>query len=242
MSAPKKFFFDVWLSHGNTVYRGVPYEVVTDWLQQGRLLGEDRVRPAGTEQWFQITEVPTFSGYIPANSALRTDEKAEALEPLENPFSWSHPGEEEDADPDMIPLIDVSLVLLIFFMMTSTVAAISATIKVPSVEHGVEITANTKMIWVGLEWISDTTVTYIVRREGYDKKELSVDKGLTKEQALAKIGEILDNQSTSVPEVRIAAHVKVNFDLIKELQLEMDKYRDQGKITKVTAEVGEKKK
>ena len=131
MSSPKKFFFDVWLSQGKTVYRDVPYEVVTDWLQEGRLLEEDRIRPAGTEEWFPIGGVPAFAGYIPKVSPLRTDEKAEALEPLETGFGFGARREEEESDPDMIPLIDVSLVLLIFFMMTSTVAAISSKIKVP---------------------------------------------------------------------------------------------------------------
>src|ERR1051326_7237564 len=125
MASPKKFFFDVWLAQGKTVYRDVPYEVVTDWLQQGRLLGDDRIRPAKTEEWFLIEKVPAFVSFVPHDDPLRrTDEKAEALEPVETGFAWGGGEEPEEADPDMIPLIDVSLVLLIFFMMTSTVASV----------------------------------------------------------------------------------------------------------------------
>src|ERR1051326_458311 len=135
MSTPKKFFFDVWLAQGKTVYRDVPYEVVTDWLQQGRLLGDDRIRPAKTEEWFQIDKVPAFAAYIPRIDPLRTDEKAEALEPLETAFAWGKKGgEEEEGDPDMIPLIDVSLELLIFFMMTSSVSAVISSIAVPEIK------------------------------------------------------------------------------------------------------------
>ncbi len=119
MAEPKKFQFDVWLTHANTVYRGVPYEVVTDWIQQGRLLEDDRIRPVATEEWFVLAKVPAFSGYLPKHEPLRTDQQAEALEPVESGFAWGQKGEDEDVDPDMIPLIDVSLVLLIFFMMTS---------------------------------------------------------------------------------------------------------------------------
>src|SRR5713226_1908615 len=126
MADQTTFFFDVWLTHAGTVYRSVPFGVVTDWIQQGRLLEDDRIRPVGTDQWFILGEVPAFAGFIPRPEALRTDQQAEALEPLESSFGWGSEREEEEADPDMIPLIDVSLVLLIFFMLTSTVAVITS--------------------------------------------------------------------------------------------------------------------
>ena len=36
MAKPPKAF-DVWFVTANTVYKGVPYNVVADWAQQGRL-------------------------------------------------------------------------------------------------------------------------------------------------------------------------------------------------------------
>src|SRR5436189_191150 len=39
--------YDVWLTATNRVYRAVPYDVVADWLQQGRVVGDDRIRPEG---------------------------------------------------------------------------------------------------------------------------------------------------------------------------------------------------
>src|SRR5262245_44789959 len=157
MASPKKFFFDVWLAQGKTVYRDVPYEVVTDWLQQGRLLGDDRIRPAKTEQWFQIEQVPAFAGFIPKIDPLRTDEKAEALEPVETGFGAVKREEGEESDPDMIPLIDVSLVLLIFFMMTSSVAAVISKIPIPLASPGItENNANMKFMWIGIKYVSET--------------------------------------------------------------------------------------
>jgi hypothetical protein len=35
--AKKPQVFDVWVVETNTVYKQVPYTVVTDWAQQGRL-------------------------------------------------------------------------------------------------------------------------------------------------------------------------------------------------------------
>src|SRR5262249_40662463 len=151
MSTPKKFFFDVWLVQGNRVYRSVPYEVVTDWIQQQRLLADDHIRPTGTEGWFVLGKVPAFSGFLPQPEPLRTDAQAEALEPVESGFAWGHKGEEEEVDPDMIPLIDISLVLLIFFMMTSAVAAVGSGIRVPQAA-GLDPTLvqNQEMIWIGI--------------------------------------------------------------------------------------------
>src|SRR5262249_3025063 len=93
MASPKKCSFDVWLAQGKTVYRDVPYEVVTDWLQQGRLLGDDRIRPAKTEEWFLIEKVPAFAAFVPKVDPLRSDAKAEALEPMETGFAWGKPEE-----------------------------------------------------------------------------------------------------------------------------------------------------
>src|SRR5436853_5484942 len=38
---------DVWIVETQAVYTDVPFAVVTDWVQQGRLLADDRVRLAG---------------------------------------------------------------------------------------------------------------------------------------------------------------------------------------------------
>ena len=52
--AEKRRFLDVWIVESNTVYREVPFTVVCDWLQQGRLLEGDHVRPSGTADWKRI--------------------------------------------------------------------------------------------------------------------------------------------------------------------------------------------
>ena len=38
----KRRFIDVWLVESNTVYKEVPFAVVTDWVQQGRVLENDK--------------------------------------------------------------------------------------------------------------------------------------------------------------------------------------------------------
>jgi biopolymer transport protein ExbD len=119
--AEKRRFFDVWIVESNTVYQEVPYEVVADWLQQGRLLGDDMLKPSGTKDWSRIAESAEFRPYVLTGQPNRPEDQAEAMEPLlESGLNYRRPPEEEDEDVDMIPLIDVSLVLLIYFMMSAT--------------------------------------------------------------------------------------------------------------------------
>ena len=238
MAEAKKFQFDVWLTHANTVYRGVPYEVVTDWIQQGRLLEDDRIRPVGTEEWFVLANVPAFSGYLPKPEPLRTDQHAEALVPVESGFSWGHKGEEEEADPDMIPLIDVSLVLLIFFMMTSQVASIISKIRVPEIQN-TTTSDNPRVIWLGIDFKGeDQPPAYTMRVDLEGLKE-SNDK-LNEEQLLNKVREIAGKQK--IPEVRVAAHRQLSFDLIRHLAVELELLKNEGKINIIRVEVGEKRR
>src|SRR5262249_18314583 len=131
--------------------REVPFLVVTDWVQQGRLLGDDRVRPSGTAEWFAIGSSPTFAPYLPKVQEHRADDQAEALEPVEVEFSWRR-REDDDDDVDMIPLIDISLVLLILFMMVSAgEALITSSINVPIAAHRAEAPTEDMKLWVGMD-------------------------------------------------------------------------------------------
>src|ERR1700681_206048 len=134
--ADKKRLLDVWILEINMVYREVPFAVVTDWLQQGRLLPEDKVRLAGGKTWHLLPNVPALAPFLPRAEPLAIEDKAEALEPIDLGFVPTRLLEEEDQDVDMIPLIDVSLVLLIFFMMTATTSSgFLSTINTPGAKY-----------------------------------------------------------------------------------------------------------
>ena len=126
---------DVWIVESNVVYKGVPFAVVTDWVQQGRVLENDKWKPSGTAEWFPFGNRPEFAPYFPQPEPHRTEDQAEALEPVHVDFTFKRPREEEDDDVDMIPLIDVSLVLLVFFMLSATTAGMAAFVRTPEVEH-----------------------------------------------------------------------------------------------------------
>jgi biopolymer transport protein ExbD len=134
--AQKRRFLDVWLVDSNTVYREVPYDVVTDWVQQSRLLPDDMLRPSGTAQWFKVGESPEFSPFLPRPEAIPIEDEATALEPVHLDFGWKKRREDPDDDVDMIPLIDVAMVLLVFFMLTSTVGGGLAGLEPPPAFNG----------------------------------------------------------------------------------------------------------
>src|SRR5436305_14834815 len=147
--ADTRKFLDVWIVESNTVYREVPYTVVTDWVQQGRLLEDDRLRPAGSKEWFRLGDQRAFASFLPKSEPMRVEDQAEALEPVQVDFTWKRPRSDEDDDVDMIPLIDISLVLLIFFMMTAADGGAGTLIATPRARH-FDVTANPEVVWVGI--------------------------------------------------------------------------------------------
>jgi biopolymer transport protein ExbD len=150
--AEKRRFLDVWVVETNTVYREVPFTVVTDWIQQGRLLTDDKARPSGKGGWYRLGDIPAFAVYFPKPEPFRVEDQAEALEPVEVDLPTPHRRhQDEDDDPDMIPLIDITLVLLIFFMMTAAVnAGLFSPIDTPPAKHQLA-TIGEGMFWVGLD-------------------------------------------------------------------------------------------
>jgi biopolymer transport protein ExbD len=149
-TATKQRVLDVWILESNTVYRQVPFTVVTDWLQQGRLLAEDRVRPVGKEAWYPIGKVAALAAFLPRAEPQSVEDQAEALAPVELEVQLPKTVEAEDDEVDMIPLIDVSLVLLIFFVMTAAVqTGMISPINTPRVKY-LHNNADKDTLWVEL--------------------------------------------------------------------------------------------
>jgi biopolymer transport protein ExbD len=148
--AEKRRFLDVWIIESNTVYREVPFDVVADWIQQGRLLEDDKVRPSGTAEWFKIGAVPGFAAYLPKPEPTAEVNPVEALEPVEGGFTWKRRRDEDETDVDMIPLIDVSLVLLIYFVMRLITIEAGQPIPLPAADHGGDYNVTKQSIWVGV--------------------------------------------------------------------------------------------
>lgn len=134
MAADAPRFFNVWLVEPNTVYRGVPFTVICDWIQEGRLLGKDCVRTPGAPAWEHLDAHPLFTPYFGQVGLPTSEDVAEALKPIDIDFGPKGPPPEEDDEVDMIPLIDISMVLLVFFMMTAQNLITAAPFQIPKTE------------------------------------------------------------------------------------------------------------
>jgi len=163
--AEKRRFLDVWIVESNTVYQEVPFEVVTDWVQQGRLLEDDQVKPSGTKDWRKIGGTEELLPYLPHAEPFQAEDQAEALEPVEVAMRWRHRPEDGDDDIDMIPLIDVSLVLLIFFMLTASSVGAAAFITTPQTEHGL-LADNPSGLRIDIDWQDGEPVYAIAEGDG----------------------------------------------------------------------------
>jgi biopolymer transport protein ExbD len=226
--------YDVWLTAANRVYRAVPYDVLTDWLQQGRIVAADQVRESGTGDWRQVADIPSLSAFLPHAEHDQPNDVAEAFEPVALAVPIRRRIDDDDDDVDMIPLIDISLVLLIFFMMTATVAVAGAGIDTPAVYNGSGLTSDPAMIWIGIDRSENGPPVYLLGQG--DRPAEDGDEKLTLPQVLKK----LDARLTGPSRVRVAGHKRLPFGAVQALTVELEKRRAPDKIVEIKAEVNEK--
>jgi biopolymer transport protein ExbD len=232
---------DVWITEGDTVYKDVPFTVVIDWIGQGRLLEDDQVRPSGTEKWVRIGNSKALAAYLPHAEPNRVEDKAEALEPVAMDFSWKPARSSEDDDPDMIPLIDISLVLLVFFMMTSTVIVAATQINVPAAERA--FIQNPKGVW----WVGIDRRVLADGREGppsysfgeEEKPAVDDHRDLTEAAMIEKLGAILkaNNQPATI---RIAADQRLPAEIVMNMTGALERLKPF--VREIHAEVKEQRR
>jgi biopolymer transport protein ExbD len=236
--AEKRRFLDVWIVESNTVYREVPYTVVVDWIQQGRLLEDDMLRWSGQAQWFRLGSTPAFAAYMPRAEPHRAEDQAEALESVHGDFAWKRRRDDEDDDVDMIPLIDVSLVLLIFFIMTGSTVVLASNIKTPEAVKG-DLYDRPDIFWIGLDKEPDGKPVYSLGR-GEKPPASAEDRDIkTLNGLLGRLDQQLLRQPAPV-EVNIRAHEDLASGHVLDLIVELG---HRGKmIKKVYFGVSEKEK
>jgi biopolymer transport protein ExbD len=228
--ATKQGVLDVWIVEMNTVYKQVPFTVVIDWIQQGRLLEDDQVREGGNAQWARIGATPSLAPYLPRPEPQRPADEAEALEPVQLEFSWKKPEAVPDEEVDMIPLIDVSLVLLIFFILTASGAMAGAFVPTPEARYaGVSDTAGVS-IFVNLEGEGRERVpVYSLGEEGRPSADPKDRDLRTRAELLERLDVMLARKTDRV-EVTIFAHRDLESGLVDDLTVELGKRPRRDKI------------
>ena len=228
--------YDVWFVQHNTVYKEVPYNYVLDWIQQGRLKADDMVKSSDSDIWFRVDNQDLFRPYLPKFDEGKVEDVAEAMTPIELDFNWKKSHQDEDDDVDMIPLIDISLVLLIFFMMTATVASMSR-IAVPGMVNGVEIDKSVRVLRIDVDKDADGHHYNVA----YDNSDPETGDGDLKTEAelITHIKLRLAIFATP-PKVRIAANADLPYEAVESLMKKLDELHRSQLIDSYHIEVNER--
>ncbi len=262
--------YDVWFLSANTLYRGVPYQVVADWVQQGRLAATDRVCPSGTSRWQTVQECPLLSDYLPRPSdvaawpitvpptgggdhvaagsgeraaaaprglaAAVTADAPEGHDVFERPEPPLFRRSDEDDEVDMVPLIDISMVLLVFFIMIRAAGAL-APVDVPEMRYAGQLAADPDALTIVIDKLNADEVYYAVRH-GTSAPKPQHDLLPRPEDALRALDELLATM-TRPPEVRIACHKSLPYERVIELQSELESRQKKNLINSFVATVVE---
>ena len=138
----------------------------------------------------------------------------------------------------MIPLIDISLVLLIFFMMTMTVASISR-ISVPDMQNPVTIETDPGVLRIDID-LKDGKAIYSLG--------LGVQNPTPEDENLASDVELILRvdarlaKATVPPKVRIAAHGDITHETVEEVMNGLQRRLEKGQIREIAVEVNERAK
>ena len=239
--------FDVWLVSTNTIYRGVPFGAITDWAQQGRLSPDDKVKDAGPgENWVRVADHPIVGDYLfikTADNPTIPSKPTEAIEPIEMDVGWKKSHGDDDDDPDMIPLIDISLVLLVFFMMTASVASMSP-FPNPDMANAANLVEDPEAFTIEIDKDLKDEAKYTLRI-GQASPDPSADSLPTMPEVMkildAKLLEILSRRDPA-PAVFVACHKSLPSDKLLELVGELEKRKRENKIRSYSTIVNEANK
>src|SRR6185312_14237980 len=127
----------------------------------------DRLRSAGVEEaWKPVSEWNLFVEYMPPAVPAAAGVSGTPIEipdaPDEETLITGRKKAEEDDDVDMIPLIDISMVLLVFFIMVSAAGALSP-VDVPDMRFAGELATDPQAITISIEKANAEDVHYAVR-------------------------------------------------------------------------------
>jgi biopolymer transport protein ExbD len=167
---------------------------------------------------------------------MRPQDQAEALEAVQGEVVWKHRHQEEDDDVDMIPLIDVSLVLLIFFMLVSTGVGAAAFVPTPGTDYG-DVVNNPESVSININLEGENRTPIFAL--GKDNQFAAEDSELRSvSEALSHLDTILRGRGSS--QVVINAHKDLKAGVVRDLITELERKSRRDKIREIRIGVSEK--
>jgi biopolymer transport protein ExbD len=216
----------------------LPLETVIQMAAEGRLSADDLVRPGGYRGWLRVTEVAELAAHLqmppPEERLSRTDcqsvpqEPAASAEPVATagdepvearaPIRLARRRVEDDAAMEMAPMIDVTFLLLIFFMLTNSLAN-PAAMDVPAAVHGRGVTLEGQQLIL----VDQDGRTYLGSTPSPEAAADSLD---------ALVKEVAENarKSRQPLEVIVSAHRNVKHRHVRELVEGLAKTGELGPI------------
>lgn len=194
----------------NKLLGPLPLEILVQMAAEGRICAQDLVRPGGSRTWLRVTEVPELAARlvappttepVPAGPKEDPAEAGQASEPIRLGQRRRH----EEATMEMAPMIDVTFLLLIFFMLTNSLAN-PAAMDVPEAVHGRGVTLEGQQLILidenGRYYLGDTAT----QQTGADSLDALV----------AEVQKNAQASNTSL-DVIVSAHRDVKHRYVREL-------------------------
>jgi biopolymer transport protein ExbD len=207
----------------NRVYRPVPFDKLVQLATQGRLSPQDLVRPVGTETWYPVSEVPALAASLPQPVFARTAAEGGPVVDLEGAARdrWiPRPSALRAEEPamDMAPMIDVTFLLLIFFMLSNSMAN-PTPMDVPAAVHGRGVTLEGQQ-----QILLDQEGSYYLGNVASEENRA--------ESLEALIEEVQGNAdaSSATLDVIINAHKKLSYVRIRELVEQLGNVQGLGDV------------
>ncbi|WP_372371316.1 ExbD/TolR family protein [Candidatus Uabimicrobium sp. HlEnr_7] len=112
------------------IYKDLPLATIKTWILEARIEADDYVSSAELKKWVKASSLSIFESYFAPSST-----GSDVISSRDLSFGWST-DDDEDTHVDLTPMIDVTFLLLIFFMVTATFAVHEiANIKVPDAKN-----------------------------------------------------------------------------------------------------------
>lgn len=171
-----------------------------------------------------------------AERAIAADPEVRAEVEGDAEFPKPHP--DEDDDVDMIPLIDISLVLLVFFIMTAKVAPV-ARVQVPDTQNIAQRSNAKGSYWIGVDLGPGNAPLYSLSKDG--ETPTSENDRLATEADLFKRFDEMMRRETRPVKVTVAGHQNVECDVIERISFQLETRKAKNvPIDTIQAEVNER--
>ncbi len=209
-------------ANGRRIYTGLSRGQIERALHSGKLTPDDLALPPGADRWMKVTVALVHSGdetiaaaAAPA-SAGRAEVSVAEWAPMEKEGRLIRPQieDEDPADIDMTPMIDVTTLLLIFFLVGG-VFMLQASIDLPKAKTGTpETPAQVKPVGILIDIDSKNPTGGTIAFEDKRTEPIALDDLVQK---------FKEKQTEDKPDVRykneamIRAHRDVPFGLVRQV-------------------------